>query len=157
MFRLVLPALLLLGSLLRADEVALIRIGDSWRYFKGTMEASSPASAWREIGFDDSSWFSSPSGFSVGFGGCSEWKIVHRRPSASAAWILSDNPVIRSLCRGRRGPARDVEIAVGVRRKTYRNLITRGEELIVIHGGPGIPAVGAFANHPVANRSSFVG
>src|SRR5947207_12904054 len=32
----------------------------------------------------------------VGFGGCSEWKIVHRRPSASAAWILSDNPVIRS-------------------------------------------------------------
>ncbi|HYV26974.1 MAG TPA: metallophosphoesterase [Candidatus Eisenbacteria bacterium] len=85
MFRLVLPALLLLGSLLRADEVALIRIGDSWRYFKGTMEASSPASAWREIGFDDSTWLSGPSGFSVGFGSCSE-------VSFNEATLLCDLP-----------------------------------------------------------------
>lgn len=55
------------GSSLCADEISLVRAGDAWRYFKGTGEASTPASAWREVDFDDSGWPSGRSGF--GFGG----------------------------------------------------------------------------------------
>src|SRR5260221_2433122 len=56
---------------LLADEVALVRVGETWRYLKGTNEASSPITAWRQIGFDDSGWLSGQSGFgysSFGFG-----------------------------------------------------------------------------------------
>ncbi len=40
--------------------------GDSWRYFKGTMEPSSEPGAWTQISFDDSQWAggSTPIGFS---------------------------------------------------------------------------------------------
>lgn len=48
-----------------ADEVALVRIGESWRYRLGTNEASSPVTAWRESAFDDSGWFEAPSGFTT--------------------------------------------------------------------------------------------
>ncbi|UCG58347.1 MAG: lamin tail domain-containing protein, partial [Phycisphaerales bacterium] len=34
----------------------LIQPGATWRYLKGTSEASSPRNAWRRINFDDSSW-----------------------------------------------------------------------------------------------------
>jgi hypothetical protein len=54
------------GSL-PADEIAVVRVGDVWRYFKGIREASTPAAAWREVDFDDSSWLSGRSG--LGFGG----------------------------------------------------------------------------------------
>ena len=50
---------------LRGDDLALVSVGDSWRYWKGTNEPSSPASAWREIGFNDSGWLSGRSGFSL--------------------------------------------------------------------------------------------
>ena len=61
--------ILLLGIALRvgclaAEEISLIRVGDSWRYFIGVQEASAPTSAWRQIGFDDSAWAQNISGFS---------------------------------------------------------------------------------------------
>jgi CotH kinase protein/Lamin Tail Domain/Bacterial TSP3 repeat len=34
----------------------LISSGSVWRYFKGVSEASSPTTAWRSLGFDDSFW-----------------------------------------------------------------------------------------------------
>ncbi|MEM7231517.1 MAG: CotH kinase family protein, partial [Planctomycetota bacterium] len=37
---------------------ALVPEAATWRYFKGTEEASSPRSAWRQVGFDDGSWLS---------------------------------------------------------------------------------------------------
>jgi hypothetical protein len=45
-----------------------IQVGESWRYFKGFGEASDPITAWRELGFDDSSWASGPTGIGYGDG-----------------------------------------------------------------------------------------
>ena len=42
---------------------AIISAGDTWSYFKGTTDPSSPADAWQEVGFDDASWPTGPSGF----------------------------------------------------------------------------------------------
>ncbi|MHC4676727.1 MAG: lamin tail domain-containing protein, partial [Planctomycetota bacterium] len=39
-----------------APPTTLISPGATWRYFKGYSEASSPTSAWRQAGFDDSLW-----------------------------------------------------------------------------------------------------
>jgi len=39
-----------------APTTTFISAGATWRYFKGYSEASSPTSAWRQIGFDDSLW-----------------------------------------------------------------------------------------------------
>ena len=39
-------------------ETALLPAGDTWRYFKGTQEPSSPTTAWRAVGFQDSAWLS---------------------------------------------------------------------------------------------------
>ncbi|MHC4641724.1 MAG: CotH kinase family protein, partial [Planctomycetota bacterium] len=39
-----------------APPTTLIWPGATWRYFKGNSEASSPTSAWRQAGFDDSLW-----------------------------------------------------------------------------------------------------
>ena len=39
-----------------APPTTIIYPGANWRYLKGTSEASDPISAWREIGFADSSW-----------------------------------------------------------------------------------------------------
>lgn len=52
---------------LQADEVALVRVGEPWRFFKGIHEPSLPREAWRAGGFDDSQWLVGRSGF--GFGG----------------------------------------------------------------------------------------
>ncbi|MCZ6792144.1 MAG: lamin tail domain-containing protein [Planctomycetota bacterium] len=49
-----------------ADSSTLIPAGGSWRYLKGTAEASAPAGAWREAGFDDSGW--SVGRTSIGYG-----------------------------------------------------------------------------------------
>ena len=46
--------------------MSLVRIGDSWRYWKGISEASIPSELWRQAGFDDSSWTSGQSGFAAG-------------------------------------------------------------------------------------------
>ncbi len=51
------------------QQEALVRERSDWRYFKGTQEPSSPVTAWREAGFDDSSWLmgSAPIGFGENF------------------------------------------------------------------------------------------
>ena len=42
--------------------------GDTWTYFKGTVEPTTPIGAlsWAQVGFDDSLWLSGPSGFGYG-------------------------------------------------------------------------------------------
>jgi hypothetical protein len=46
------------------EDTTLIAPGDVWRYFKGTTEASTPITAWRQIAFDDSGplWLQGPTG-----------------------------------------------------------------------------------------------
>lgn len=46
----------------RADDIGLIRIGESWRYEKGVVELPFPG--WTEPDFNDSGWLSGASGFS---------------------------------------------------------------------------------------------
>jgi hypothetical protein len=65
-------ALLLLGALalfsspgassLHGEEEVLIEVGDLWKYHKGTQVPSTPVTAWRELGFDDSAWLEGPTG-----------------------------------------------------------------------------------------------
>jgi hypothetical protein len=45
-----------------------IAVGDTWRYFKGTVEPAPPPAppTWATTGFDDSLWLSGPSGFGYG-------------------------------------------------------------------------------------------
>ncbi len=63
------PALLLLviwcfcAPPLRADDQWLIRIGETWQYYKGANEPSTPIGAWRAPEFDDGRWEESISGF----------------------------------------------------------------------------------------------
>lgn len=45
-----------------ANDPALIRIGDTWRYLKGDAKASAPGANWSRPDFDDSTWPSGPSG-----------------------------------------------------------------------------------------------
>lgn len=47
------------------DEISLVRVGEPWRYYRGTNEPSAPVTAWRETAFDDSGWLEGPSGFST--------------------------------------------------------------------------------------------
>lgn len=51
-------AVLVLGAGLAADAPAdvLVATNAVWRYAKGTEEASSPVTLWRERGFDDAAW-----------------------------------------------------------------------------------------------------
>jgi hypothetical protein len=42
----------------------LVPPNSTWRFFKGYSEASSPdATAWRQLGFDDSAWAAGPAAF----------------------------------------------------------------------------------------------
>src|SRR6266536_396132 len=49
-----------------AQEATLVRVSDPWHYFKCTNAPSSPATAWRQPGFDDSAWGTATGGFFVG-------------------------------------------------------------------------------------------
>jgi hypothetical protein len=51
------------------QPTTLIASGSSWRYFKGTTEASTPSSAWRLLDFDDSTWLTGvgPIGYGESF------------------------------------------------------------------------------------------
>lgn len=49
-------------------ETDLIPAGAQWRYRKGTGELSTPPGAWKEPGFDDSSWLTGPVGIGYGDG-----------------------------------------------------------------------------------------
>lgn len=46
-----------------ADEIGLIRLGEPWRFIRGTNEPSSPTNVWKQQGFDDSRWETGISGF----------------------------------------------------------------------------------------------
>ncbi len=80
--------LILLGVValhpLRADEISLIRVGEVWRCFSGVTEASSPISAWRQVGFDDSAWPQGPSGFSLA---ADEATVLAQPPAASSVFF----------------------------------------------------------------------
>ncbi len=59
--------LLLLAFFLQslcAADIGLIRIGDSWRYFKGVAEPA-PSNLWTTLDFDDQAWPASRSGFAA--------------------------------------------------------------------------------------------
>jgi len=55
----------LLALCAQGDEISLVRVGEVWQYYRGTNEPSSPVTAWRMLGFDDSSWPEGQSGFST--------------------------------------------------------------------------------------------
>ncbi len=40
--------------------VVLVPDSSTWKYFKGTKEPSTPQTAWRQLGFNDSTWLSGP-------------------------------------------------------------------------------------------------
>ena len=46
----------------------LLSTNTSWRYAKGTNEASIPTNAWRQLAFDDSSWLTGVAPFHYGSG-----------------------------------------------------------------------------------------
>ncbi|MCZ6795962.1 MAG: CotH kinase family protein, partial [Planctomycetota bacterium] len=46
-----------------SDRFTPVERGSNWRYLQGLQEASSPANAWRELGFDDGGWSSGPAPF----------------------------------------------------------------------------------------------
>src|ERR1051325_11109130 len=52
-----------LGIALSANAATLFSQGSSWRWRPGTSEASSPVTAWRLDGFNDSEFVSAPSPF----------------------------------------------------------------------------------------------
>src|ERR1041385_2546506 len=57
-------AAVFVSSICRAET--LIPLGSTWKYFKGTAEASNPTTAWRDTNFDDSAWASGPGAFYYG-------------------------------------------------------------------------------------------
>lgn len=50
-----------------ASGATLVSTGATWRYFKGTAEASTPISAWRQAGFADGSWAVGAAPFHYGY------------------------------------------------------------------------------------------
>lgn len=50
-------------SLARADDIALVSVGEVWRFSPGIIEPSVPATAWREANFMDEGWLRGESGF----------------------------------------------------------------------------------------------
>jgi hypothetical protein len=61
-----LPLLAFFLQSLTAADIGLIRVGDSWRYFKGVTEPA-PSNQWTTIDFDDQAWAAGRAGFSAGF------------------------------------------------------------------------------------------
>ncbi len=52
-----------------ADGIALVRLGDPWRWIPARSEASTPPDAWRQTAFNDTGWAKSPSGFTFDYYG----------------------------------------------------------------------------------------
>ena len=61
-----LSAVYLCCSTTTYSATTLVSKGSSWKFRKGTAEASDPRSDWRQLGFDDSSW--SSAGTPMGYG-----------------------------------------------------------------------------------------
>ncbi len=56
-------ALLAAAMVFSVHGESLFSTNSAWKYFKGTSEASSPRSAWRSAGFNDSSWLTGTAPF----------------------------------------------------------------------------------------------
>src|SRR5436190_20022001 len=62
--RLTLCALVALSTLTTLRAAPIFPTNSTWKYMKGTAEASSPdTTAWRALGFDDSTWASGAAAF----------------------------------------------------------------------------------------------
>jgi hypothetical protein len=61
---LIVLTMLVAGSEARAR--VLVATNSTWRYFKGTSEASTPTNAWRGLDFDDSAWLTGAAPFHYG-------------------------------------------------------------------------------------------
>ena len=61
-----LACLFVSAGMLRAETVHYVERGSDWRYFPGQTEASDPVDAWRQLGFDASSWSESAAPFGYG-------------------------------------------------------------------------------------------
>ena len=59
-------ALLYLALTAPAQSALVFSTGATWKYLKGTAEASSPSSAWRLPGFNDASWLTGPTPLGYG-------------------------------------------------------------------------------------------
>jgi hypothetical protein len=76
-------------------QTTVVPLSSSWKFYIGTNEASSPTTAWREIGFDDSSWgngaapigYSEPGSTMTGF----ETSIATTFPQSDASpnWLTA--------------------------------------------------------------------
>ena len=55
-------------SLPRVWAEVVVANGSTWRFFKGTQEASTPLDAWRAAAFDDGEWVEGPAPFHYGEG-----------------------------------------------------------------------------------------
>src|SRR5262249_29132411 len=60
--------LVLMAVAVAADDIALTRVGDDWRFYLGVTEPFGPTNTWRWTGYDDSLWLTGRSGFSAGYG-----------------------------------------------------------------------------------------
>ena len=69
----------------------LVSTGDTWAYFKGTTNPSTPTDAWRQVGFDDSSWLTGPGGFGYGDGDdateLSDMEMTGQQPGYASVFI----------------------------------------------------------------------
>ena len=63
-------------GLILADDVGLVRVGESWRYLPGLVEPPGPLGAWRLPGFDDSQWPLGRAGFSSGASSYNEATVL---------------------------------------------------------------------------------
>ncbi|MBN1674284.1 MAG: lamin tail domain-containing protein [Kiritimatiellae bacterium] len=72
--------------------VERIAKGATWRYRKGTAEASSPAAAWRAVGYDDSGWSSGPA--PIGFGSGVNTELGDMQNSYSCVFLRAEFQVL---------------------------------------------------------------
>ncbi|MBI4586548.1 MAG: lamin tail domain-containing protein [Planctomycetes bacterium] len=56
------------GGLVSFQDTVIVDAGAAWRYFKGTLEASNPVTAWRQLDFNDAGWLGGPTGIGYGDG-----------------------------------------------------------------------------------------
>lgn len=82
LLRITVVFLLLLPA--RAEEPALVSVGDLWQWVKGTSEPSEPAEQWRQVEYDDSAWLRGRSGFGMGHGGFNGATLI---PSPSTNFV----------------------------------------------------------------------
>lgn len=77
-----------------AADHAMLRPGDTLRYYKGT---NAPPSDWTLTTFDDSTWPEGPSGFSVGFGTYDEATVLADMPAHYLSVFLRRSFVVTDL------------------------------------------------------------